>query len=549
MVGVKHLRPFDDKVFDAGFVYISAYDIWVDPNHAAALAARVPTNVRSKLDDEQRRSLILGRTGRDWPLHETVSVIDRRDECTPDRWIPRHPHLIRLSGRHPFNCETPLQDLVQKGFITPTSLHFVRNHGAVPNISWDTHMLSVTGLVDKPTTFTMADLVTKFDQVTVSATLVCVGNRRKEQNLVKKTKGFSWGASAVGTGKWTGVRLRDVLQKCYVHSYQEGARHVHLNGVQREVPLGKMGCYGTSIPLCSANNAANDVLTPDHGYPVRVIIPGGIGARMIKWLSEVVVSSTESDNWYHVNDNKVLPAGVDEERAAREGFWSNPDFAINELSIQSIITSPTHGELIPLAASTSTTYTVRGYAYSGGGRKVITVEVSLDGGNTWLISRIMRGEEPSEYGKHWCWVFWEVQVPLLSLFAAEELRCRAVDSSNNAQPENLLWNVTGMMSNSHFRVKLQLKADRADQIALHCEHPTKNGAEPGGWMERESLSLQGIKAVSTVSVQFDLTMLTPLHSAAPNKGIPIRRLAAHARPFSGQEAEAEGLMLGPATPP
>ncbi len=61
------------------------------------------------------------------------------------------------------------------------------------------------------------------------------------------------------------------------------------------------------------------MLTPDHGYPVRVIIPGGIGARMIKWLSEIIVSRTETDNWYHLNDNKVLPAGVDEERAAREG--------------------------------------------------------------------------------------------------------------------------------------------------------------------------------------------------------------------------------------
>ena len=61
-------------------------------------------------------------------------------------------------------------------------------------------------------------------------------------------------------GKWTGVRLRDLLQKCYAHSYQEGARHVHLNGVEKEVPLGKMGCYGTSIPLSSANNAANDII-------------------------------------------------------------------------------------------------------------------------------------------------------------------------------------------------------------------------------------------------------------------------------------------------
>ncbi len=72
---------------------------------------------------------------------------------------------------------------------------------------------------------------------------------------------------------------------------------------------------------------------------------------------------------------------------------------------------------------------------AGGGRKVITVEVSLDGGITWMISRIIRGEEPSEHGKHWCWVFWQVQVPLMDLFAAEELRCRAVDSSNNMQPE------------------------------------------------------------------------------------------------------------------
>ncbi len=61
-------------------------------------------------------------------------------------------------------------------------------------------------------------------------------------------------------GKWTGVRLRHLLQKCYAHRYQEGARHVHVNGVEREVPLGKMGCYGTSIPLCSANNAANDII-------------------------------------------------------------------------------------------------------------------------------------------------------------------------------------------------------------------------------------------------------------------------------------------------
>ncbi len=85
-------------------------------------------------------------------------------------------------------------------------------------------MLSVTGLVDKPTRFTMADLVTKFDQVTVSATLVCVGNRRKEQNLVKKTKGFSWGASAVGTGEHHHTRSAQlVLRMRQCHPLQAGA--------------------------------------------------------------------------------------------------------------------------------------------------------------------------------------------------------------------------------------------------------------------------------------------------------------------------------------
>lgn len=61
-------------------------------------------------------------------------------------------------------------------------------------------------------------------------------------------------------GKWTGVRLRDLLQKCYAHSYKEGARHVHLNGVEREVPLGTKGCYGTSILYSAATNAANDII-------------------------------------------------------------------------------------------------------------------------------------------------------------------------------------------------------------------------------------------------------------------------------------------------
>ncbi len=67
-----------------------------------------------------------------WALHEPVTAIDARDAATPDNWVARHPDLIRLTGKHPFNCEPPLSTLMEKGYLTPASLHYVRNHGAVP---------------------------------------------------------------------------------------------------------------------------------------------------------------------------------------------------------------------------------------------------------------------------------------------------------------------------------------------------------------------------------------------------------------------------------
>lgn len=108
--------------------------------------------------------------------------VDDRDAKTPDNWIPRHPSLIRLTGKHPFNCEAPLSMLVDQGFITPPSLHFVRNHGAAPQLSFDDHRLEVSGLVDTPLTLSMADILA-MPSVTIPVTLTCAGNRRKEQNM------------------------------------------------------------------------------------------------------------------------------------------------------------------------------------------------------------------------------------------------------------------------------------------------------------------------------------------------------------------------------
>ena len=131
------------------------------------------------------------------------------------------------------------------------------------------------------------------------------------------------------TGWWTGVRLIDILKHCGVQSYKQGARHVHFNGVGKELPQGTDGSYGTSLIYGTALNPANDILiaykhngkllAPDHGYPVRMIIPGGIGGRMVKWLANIEVLASESDNFYHQHDNKVLPAGIEMDQANQEG--------------------------------------------------------------------------------------------------------------------------------------------------------------------------------------------------------------------------------------
>ena len=252
---------------------------------------------------------------------------DFRDVHSPDAWVPRDGRLVRLTGKHPFNVEPPLAVLEQTRFLTPSSLHYVRNHGAVPQLSWEEHTVQVGGAVDRPTAFTMDQLVA-MPARELPVTLVCAGNRRKEQNMIRQTIGFNWGPSGVSTNVWKGVLLRDVLLQCGLSSSSRhnnnnmAELHVEFIGVedlpnkvgpgpfaaQGQASWGKLVKYGTSMPLAKAMNPANDVLIayqangarlqPDHGFPVRLIIPGYIGGRMIKWLKHINVIAHETKNHY-----------------------------------------------------------------------------------------------------------------------------------------------------------------------------------------------------------------------------------------------------------
>ncbi|RWW34727.1 hypothetical protein GW17_00000495 [Ensete ventricosum] len=337
-------------------------------------------------------------------LEVEPSVRDPRDEGTADSWIERNPSLIRLTGKHPLNCEPPLTRLMHYGFITPVSLHYVRNHGAVPKAEWRSWTLEITGLVKHPIRLTMDELVRDFSPVEIPVTLACAGNRRKEQNMTHQTIGFNWGPAAVSTTVWRGVRLRDVLRRCGAMGRKDGALFVCFEGAE-DLPGGGGSKYGTSLRREVAMDPSRDVmlaymqngelLTPDHGFPVRVIIPGFIGGRMVKWLKRIIVTPQESNSHYHHKDNRVLPSHVDAELANAEG----------------------------------------------GGRKVTRVEVTLNGGETWLLCALDHPEMPNKYGKYWCWCFWSLEVEVLDVLSAKEVAVRAWDESLNTQPEKLIWNV------------------------------------------------------------------------------------------------------------
>ncbi|PNY13671.1 nitrate reductase [Trifolium pratense] len=477
----------------------------VEPLKSISSKTSFISNSSNKEDDENYLNMIKNiiLNGRS---EVEPSVLDPRDEGTADHWIQRNPSLIRLTGKHPFNSEPPLQSLMHHGFITPVQLHYVRNHGHVPKARWEDWTIEVTGLVKNPTQLTMDQLVNDFPSREFPVTLVCSANRRKEQNLVKQTIGFNWGPSATSTSVWRGVPLRNVLKRCGIYSRNNGALYVCFEGAE-ELPGGGGSKYGTSI-LCEvaldrtrdiilAYMQNGDVLSPDHGFPVRVIVPGFTAGRMVKWLKRIIVTTKESDSYYHYHDNRLLPSHVDAELANTEAWFYKPEYIINELNINSAITTPSHGEILAVNSDTTQIpYLLKGYAYSGGGRKVTRVEVTIDGGETWKVCKLEHPEKPSKYGKYWCWCFWSLEVEVLDLFGAKEISVRAWDLANNTQPENLNWNLMGMMNNCWFRVKTNVYKPHKGEIGIMFEHPTQPGNQSGGWMVKQKEEVNKKSSIS-----------------------------------------------------
>jgi len=316
----------------------------------------VPTSIDKDKDKESYSDLRDFDPATHFPTVPESGIpnkVDGRDLNTPDRWVKRDPRLVRHTAKHPLNAETPLDALFGAGFLTPASIFFVRNHGAVPNIpvftlspppssfppisnggasttpqpsqrrmlvhARTTWRIRVHGLVEYEQSFTINDLKRLFKVVTLPVTLSCSGNRRKEQNMISKTLGFNWGPGAISTALFTGVYLSDVLE--YVRpldrvllghignnkgNINSSVGHVIFEGADDDLPNGP---YGTSQPLKWAMDQNKGMLLawrmngrdlePDHGFPIRIVIPGQVAGRSVKWLRRIEVSTHESQ--HHVS--------------------------------------------------------------------------------------------------------------------------------------------------------------------------------------------------------------------------------------------------------
>ncbi|KAE8742914.1 hypothetical protein FOCC_FOCC011466 [Frankliniella occidentalis] len=366
----------------------------------------------------------------------------------------RHPAL-KPSSKKPFNAEPP-PTLLTESFVTPVDLFYVRNHLPVPEISENDYKLEIH-FQGKDYSFSLDDLKTKFEQVTVTATVMCAGNRRGEMTEIKPVKGLNWGHAAIGNATWSGPRLSDILRYIGVKENDPSIQHIQFEGLDHDVSNVP---YGASIPFNKAIDPKGDVvlayemngevLSKDHGFPIRAVVPGTVGARNVKWLGRIIVSDVESDSHWQQNDYKGFNPSVD---------WDTVDFskspAIQELPVISAICSPDSGSVVKLNSNSS--LNMKGYAWSGGGRRIVRVDVTADSGKTWHSANIT-AQDSSKEPHHWGWSLWSIDLPIPQGVREVELWAKAVDSAYNTQPETFanIWNLRGVLGNAYHRIRVQV---------------------------------------------------------------------------------------------
>ena len=345
----------------------------------------------------------------------------------PASWVKDPAGFVQ----HGTNLESALDGL--DGFITPVERFFVRNHSPTPRIDPDAFRLTVGGAGAERAVELALDDLHALPSHTVVAYLECAGNwRRFFQTVLGRTaSGSQWGTGAVGCAEWSGPRLADVLDLAGI---RPEAVEVNLIGLdasewERPMPLAKAMDDATLLAL-SMNGAP---LHPDHGFPLRALLPGWVGSASVKWLGRIEVATEKV--WVPANTTSYVLVGDDwpaEDHAPADGA------PINEGVVKSALALPYPAEL---AAGRQR---IRGFAYSPNG-PVERVEWSVEGagsdgsGLSWQDARLIGPRLPH------AWSRFEIEWDAAP--GEHVLRTRATDARGDRQPMEAVYNAKGYLLN------------------------------------------------------------------------------------------------------
>ena len=339
---------------------------------------------------------------------------------------------LQLAAR---NHALPLEAL--RWDVTPIGLHYLLTHFDIPKVDVASWRLEVAGLVERPVSLSLEEIRAR-PAVEVAVTMECAGNGRVhiEPHVVSQP----WLLEAVGTARWRGVTVASVLEEAGV---RDGAVEALFTGLDRGIDGGEEQAYERSLPVemllegdaLLAYEINGEPLPPQHGAPLRLVVPGWYGMTSVKWLSRITLRDEPFDGYqmrqaYRVRLEEDEPGEAITTIAPRSLMVPPgiPEFRSRERLVQ-----PGPCEIV-------------GRAWSGAG-ELVGVDVSTDGGGTWA---------PAELGDaalgRWAWRSWRFAWDAEP--GEHELCCRTRDTAGNEQPLEPAWNLGGYLNNAVQRVSV-----------------------------------------------------------------------------------------------
>jgi sulfane dehydrogenase subunit SoxC len=339
---------------------------------------------------------------------------------------------LQLAAR---NHGMPLEAL--RWDVTPIGLHYLLTHYDIPDVDAADWRLSVEGLVERPLRLSLDDLRGR-PAVEVAVTMECAGNGRVhvEPHVVSQP----WLLEAVGTARWRGVRVASLLEEAGV---KEGAIEVLFTGLDRGVEGEEEQAYERSLPVAGllegdallAYEVNGVPLPPQHGFPLRLVVPGWYGMTSVKWLSRVTVLD-EPFGGYQMRHSYRVRHEEDE-----------PGEPITAIAPRSLMIPPGIPEFLSRARVVEAgRCEIAGRAWSGAA-EIAGVDVSTDGGRTWAAAEL--GD--AALGR-WAWRAWRFSWDAAP--GEHELCCRTRDAAGNEQPLEASWNLGGYVNNAVQRVSV-----------------------------------------------------------------------------------------------